>query len=205
MLAGMVSTSLYPSRRQTSARPMPVLPLVGSTTQSPGFSFPLAAASSIMAREMRSLIEPAGLRCSHFAQRVAAPSGARLLMRTIGVLPTNSSMESTTGARFIVDSDRIDVPARRAAPHTLFFPAGAEILKCDGVEAGRDFLGKLLENALRDGTARCVLIDRVFFSLSNDDIAFERADHIAKRDLIRRLREGVTAARPTLRVDDARA
>ena len=51
----------------TEARPMPVLPLVGSMMTEPGFSWPLASASSIMALAMRSLTEPAGLKYSSFA------------------------------------------------------------------------------------------------------------------------------------------
>ena len=57
---------------------MPVLPLVGSTMVSPGFKRPSASAASIMERQMRSLTEPPGLRCSHLPQMVAPPSGESL-------------------------------------------------------------------------------------------------------------------------------
>src|ERR1700678_819341 len=76
----------------TSARPMPVLPLVGSTTTPPGLSFPARSASSIIASAMRSLTDPAGLACSILAQtrpRGPGDSGARIATR--GVSPMRSS------------------------------------------------------------------------------------------------------------------
>ena len=47
---------------------MPVLPEVGSMMTEPGFSRPLASASSIMALAMRSFTEPAGLKYSSLAR-----------------------------------------------------------------------------------------------------------------------------------------
>ncbi len=46
------------------ARPMPVLPLVASTTVWPGLSAPLRSASSMMLTAKRSLTEAAGLKNS---------------------------------------------------------------------------------------------------------------------------------------------
>ena len=68
MLSGMTSTSLYPFTAATMARPMPVLPLVGSMIVPPGLSAPDFSASSIMARPMRSLIDPPGFARSFFTQ-----------------------------------------------------------------------------------------------------------------------------------------
>jgi hypothetical protein len=50
---------------------MPVLPEVGSMMTEPGFSLPVASASSIIFLAMRSLTEPAGLKYSSFARMVA--------------------------------------------------------------------------------------------------------------------------------------
>ena len=47
---------------------MPVLPEVGSMMTDPGFSRPLASASSIMALAIRSFTEPAGLKYSSLAR-----------------------------------------------------------------------------------------------------------------------------------------
>jgi hypothetical protein len=55
---------------------MPVLPLVGSTSVSPGSTTPSASARSIMNFAGRSLAEPPGLNDSTLAATVA-PSGAR--------------------------------------------------------------------------------------------------------------------------------
>ena len=52
---------------QTMARPMPVLPLVASTTVWPGLSAPLRSPSSIMLSASRSLTEAAGLKNSALA------------------------------------------------------------------------------------------------------------------------------------------
>ena len=50
----------------TMAKPMPVLPLVGSTIVPPGFRAPEPSASSTMASAMRSFIDPPGLLRSLF-------------------------------------------------------------------------------------------------------------------------------------------
>jgi hypothetical protein len=58
----MTATNGWPVTAQTMARPVPVLPLVSSTTAWPGRSRPSAVASSIMRSAMRSFFEPPGLR-----------------------------------------------------------------------------------------------------------------------------------------------
>ena len=50
----------------TIASPMPVFPLVASTTVWPGFSAPLRSASSMMLTASRSFTEAAGLKNSAF-------------------------------------------------------------------------------------------------------------------------------------------
>ena len=51
---------------------MPVLPEVGSMITEPGFSLPLASASSIMALAIRSFTLPAGLKYSSLARTLAS-------------------------------------------------------------------------------------------------------------------------------------
>jgi hypothetical protein len=46
------------------ARPIPVLPLVASTTTPPGLSSPRRSAPSMIASPIRSLTEPPGFRFS---------------------------------------------------------------------------------------------------------------------------------------------
>ena len=65
-LSAIVTTSGYPLAAQTIASPIPVLPLVASTTVCPGFSVPLRSAVSMMLSASRSLTEPAGLKNSAF-------------------------------------------------------------------------------------------------------------------------------------------
>src|SRR5512144_1196742 len=73
------------------ARPMPVLPLVASTTVCPGLSSPFFSASSMTPRASRSFTEPSGLNASILTYRFT-PGGARRLILTTGVLPTVSRM-----------------------------------------------------------------------------------------------------------------
>ena len=71
---------------------MPVLPLVGSTISTPGFSTPRCSASQIIDAPMRHLTEYAGLRPSTFASTVAgAPSVMRFTL-TSGVRPMLSEL-----------------------------------------------------------------------------------------------------------------
>ena len=72
---------------------MPVLPEVGSMMVAPGFSFPEASASSIIALAMRSFTLPAGLKYSSFARsRAFRPSAASMCFSSSrGVPPINWS------------------------------------------------------------------------------------------------------------------
>ena len=67
MVSGMTMTHLYPRKAPTIARPMPVLPEVGSMMVIPSFRAPEPSASLIMNRAARSLMEPPGLSPSTFA------------------------------------------------------------------------------------------------------------------------------------------
>src|SRR6266568_404379 len=76
------------------ARPVPVLPEVGSTMVAPGRNWPDCSAASIIARPMRSLTEPPGFRLSTLATIGVRVSELNRDSRTIGVLPTASRMLS---------------------------------------------------------------------------------------------------------------
>src|SRR5260221_425762 len=67
------------------ARPVPVLPLVGSTIVPPGWSEPAASHASIKRRPMRSLTLPPGLSCSHLTSTSGRTSRVMRLSRTSGV------------------------------------------------------------------------------------------------------------------------
>ncbi len=73
------------------ARPMPVLPLVASSTVCPGLSSPERSAASITAMASRSFTELSGLNDSHLTKRFT-PGGASRLIRTTGVPPMVSRM-----------------------------------------------------------------------------------------------------------------
>src|SRR5580704_14668450 len=73
------------------ASPIPVFPLVASTTVCPGFSFPVRSASSITPRASRSFTDPRGLNASTFTYRFTSGGASRLILTT-GVLPTVSVM-----------------------------------------------------------------------------------------------------------------
>ena len=71
MLAGMVRITRYPITAAMAARPMPVLPEVGSITVPPRFSAPLCSACRSISSATRSLALPAGLQRSSLASSVA--------------------------------------------------------------------------------------------------------------------------------------
>ena len=95
MVSGSVKIALYPLTAATAARPIPVLPLVGSIMVAPSFKIPFFSASSIIANAILSFTEPAGLNASSFTKMAASVTpafAAYLLAFTIGVFPTNSNV-----------------------------------------------------------------------------------------------------------------
>ena len=71
----MTATNGCPRARQTIARPVPVLPLVSSTTGWPSRSSPVARASRMISSATRSFLLPPGLKYSSFARsRPRSPS-----------------------------------------------------------------------------------------------------------------------------------
>ena len=77
--SGMQRMSRYPLTAATRARPMPVLPEVGSMSTEPGPMIPAFSASSIIPRAIRSLMLPPGLTRSCLAQTVTRGSKRRLI------------------------------------------------------------------------------------------------------------------------------
>ena len=70
MLSGMVTVSLYPLAAHVNAKPMPVLPDVGSMISVFLLILPFFSASSIIATPMRSFTDQSGLKFSIFATTV---------------------------------------------------------------------------------------------------------------------------------------
>src|SRR5437867_4253203 len=102
MSSGIVTISLYPLTAATIARPMPVLPLVGSMIVAPGFRRPSLSAVSIMLSAMRSLTLPAGLSDSTLATISAQSGWTSRFRRTMGVPPTRSSTLSAILLLFLI-------------------------------------------------------------------------------------------------------
>src|SRR5918998_6507723 len=84
--------------RAAIARPVPVLPEVGSTIVPPGLSRPSASAASTIRIATRSLIEPPGLKYSTLATTCGVSPAAMRDRRMSGVSPTVSRMESLMSA-----------------------------------------------------------------------------------------------------------
>mmetsp|Transcript_19278 Transcript_19278/g.53476 ORF Transcript_19278/g.53476 Transcript_19278/m.53476 type:complete len:219 (+) Transcript_19278:678-1334(+) len=95
MESGMVSTRSYPLAAATMARPMPVLPEVGSTkVVFPGEMSPLFSASLIMLKPMRSLTELHGSMLSSFKMISAGHPAVTFLSLSSGVRPISSVISS---------------------------------------------------------------------------------------------------------------
>ena len=164
---------------------MPVLPLVGSTiVVRPGAIVPLRSAASIMARPMRSLTLPPGLKDSSLPTMVAPLRSDSARRRTSGVRPISLVMSSAMFTRLL----RLDVVhglARRARALAL------------GQVGDRGLAQDLLEGLLGfepdgGGTA---LLDAFALALGADGRRHqpvERLDHLEDGDLGRRAREDET-------------
>ena len=94
--ADMTATKGWPVTPHTIANPVPVLPLVSSTTGCPGSSAPLASASRIIRGAIRSFFDPPGLRYSSLAR--IRPSSPRVIREssTSGVPPTADRTDGPT-------------------------------------------------------------------------------------------------------------
>ena len=89
MCSGMTIVSGIPFKAQTQAQATPLLPEVASMSSVSGPILPAASRASIMAKALRSLTEPAGLKLSILARMVASTLWAfiRRPSFTNGVLP----------------------------------------------------------------------------------------------------------------------
>src|SRR6266446_114566 len=97
------------------ASPIPVLPLVASTTVCPGLSCPVRSASSMTPRANRSLTDPIGLKASNLTYR-ATCAGASFFILTTGVRPIVSRMLSN---RFLARASLVG-PAAGTSSAALF-------------------------------------------------------------------------------------
>src|SRR3712207_3703897 len=84
------------------ARPVPVLPDVGSMIVPPGRSRPSRSAASTSRIATRSLIDPPGLKYSTLATTCGASPAPIRLSRTSGVSPTVSRIESLMSGSSLV-------------------------------------------------------------------------------------------------------
>ena len=71
IVSGIVRMILYPFAAAIDARPIPVLPDVGSMITEPSFKIPFFSASSIIAFAILSITLPAGLKYSSFTKTLA--------------------------------------------------------------------------------------------------------------------------------------
>src|SRR5205809_361452 len=124
------------------ASPMPVLPLVGSTSVPPGFSAPPRSASSTMATAMRSLTLPPGFRDAYFAITVAPPGWGRRLRRTMGVCPMSSRTLAAIGGRPTAGASS-DVVHRTGGALALAHAFG-QLAEREPVDHARHGLGDLV-------------------------------------------------------------
>ena len=95
-LSGITTASLYPLRRDTKAREMPVLPLVGSRIVRLEPSSPSRSAWSIIFRAMRSFTLPVGFCPSSLAKIRTSALGLMRCSSTIGVF-ANGGQDSFVG------------------------------------------------------------------------------------------------------------
>src|ERR1700675_224782 len=85
MVSGMMNAHLMPRAAQTMARPMPVLPLVGSSTMVSGLIRPCFSSASTIDTPMRSFTLCAGLKYSSLHAMEAHQRGiADQLGRVLG-------------------------------------------------------------------------------------------------------------------------
>ena len=115
MVSGITSITLYPSAAPTIAKPMPVLPLVGSMIVDPALISPRFLASSSIASAARSFTEPDGLKNSSF-KIISAPVSFIRGMRTSGVPPMSSFIDDFMFIAFSILSLRLYFFLRKKRP-----------------------------------------------------------------------------------------
>src|SRR3990172_3405144 len=192
MSSGIVTMRRYPFTAATIARPMPVLPLVGSTMVSPGLIRPSRSAASIMLRAIRSLMLPAGLCDSTLATTSAAPSWTTRLSRTMGVPPIRSSTVSAICPSLFIPSLSDDVAGASRADRAVPL---RQVGDCCVLQHAQDRLPDRLPHvplgaatALRAGGGLVQAID-------GDDGPLQGDDHLADEQRLRVADQGVAALR----------
>ncbi len=157
MLAGIVSTQRYPRLAQTKAKPMPVLPLVGSTTTPPGTSLPLLL-GALDHRQANAIFDrTAGVLRFELAEHVRArrvtPEPSDLDQRRVGDQIQHATVdEGVLGSGGSVGwaSDDINVPLRSGAFQTLFFGSCTDVGDRHFIEAGFDSAREIAKDDFRD-------------------------------------------------------
>src|SRR5688572_26270763 len=198
MSSGIVMMRRYPFTADTSASPIPVLPVVGSTMVPPGLRAPLRSAASTIATPMRSFTLPPGLRDSTFASTAAPPARGSRRSRTRGVPPMRSSTESAILPFFMSASDMVH-GLRRAAALERPRHEVAEGQAVHHLRHGfRDLVPQL--GQLVAGAAVAAPLRRRL----EGGATLHRAQHRAHRDLLRRLREVIAARGAALGGEQAR-
>src|SRR5262245_60066759 len=185
------------------ARPMPVLPLVGSTSVAPGLSTPRCSASSTMATAIRSFTLPPGLRDSTLARTRAPEASASRRRRTRGVSPIRSSTEFAIlpAMTFLSPSDVIHRPSGSAP----FLGAGHQISRRPSIHAAahrqRDLLPQLGQLATLPGAVAPAVRGRV----ERRTAAVHGPEDGPDGDVLGRLGQVVTAGRAALGGQEPRA
>src|SRR5437867_10520438 len=183
------------------ASPMPVLPLVGSTSVPPGLSTPRRSASSTMATAMRSLTLPPGFSDSTLALPVAPPAWGRRLRRTMGVCPMSSRTFAAIGGRLTASASS-DVVHRTGGALALAHALGqlAEGEPVDHARHGlRDLVPKLHQIlTIAPGPAVAAGFERAARSLDGPE-------HGLHGDPFRRTSQMVTPRGPPFRGQQPRA
>ena len=98
IVSGIVNIKRYPRDAAIYAKPIPVLPLVGSMITVSGFNLPSRSAASSINKAALSFALDIGLNDSNFAYMLASPVFIRLIFNS-GVCPIKSVMFS---AYFII-------------------------------------------------------------------------------------------------------
>src|SRR5919205_712425 len=132
--------------RAAIARPVPVLPDVGSMIVPPGFRRPSRSAASTSRMATRSLIEPPGLKYSTLATICGARPAPIRLRRISGVSPTVSRIESLMSAVSCAVMQRILRPSaladeRHAVGDQRHRGVHAVVLRDAVVEVGDGLVG----------------------------------------------------------------
>src|SRR5712692_2151269 len=202
------------------ARPIPVLPLVGSITVAPGLSTPRRSASSSMASAMRSFTLPPGLSDSTLASTTAPPGLQTRFSRTSDVPPIRSSTDAASlglpaaDLRCVMGSNPIGKRAttakkiasdviHRARGTAPILRAPLEIFERGAVDDAGHRLGDFPPELEQVAGGLSVAGPASAPMPLGGGIPLHRAQHGAHRELVRRPAQSVAAGRTAPRVQEA--